>query len=181
MHDGQGGSGLLATLGVPHDLLEGGTNAADLVAIRRALESDWQALEAQADALALPVELEEKLARVLAHSGLLSLRRVGQGTLSTRMELLSASFAEAMLAPATEPLALLRGAVASRTPARLTLDDDPHLGLNRTLLRTYLASALGHHLAMSPVCSPCTVPTRAATARAGSTGRWRPTRCPPSG
>ncbi|SCC93450.1 Putative ATPases of the AAA+ class (fragment) [Thiomonas sp. X19] len=86
-------------------------------------------------------------AGVLAHSGLLSLRRAGQGTLSTRLELLSASFAEAMLAPDTEPLALLRGAVASSAPARLTLDDYPHLGLSRTLLRTYLASALGHHLA----------------------------------
>ncbi|OZB61443.1 MAG: hypothetical protein B7X31_10735 [Thiomonas sp. 13-66-29] len=169
VHDGQGVSGLLATLGVPHDLLEGGTDAAGLVAIRRVLESDWQALEAQADALALPVALEENLARlaalvqlsavdcrllgcacllqalrlledaadtlgpltaakaigvlaalldvpevavkralapagVLAHSGLLSLRRAGQGTLSTRLELFSASFAEAMLAPDTEPL-----------------------------------------------------------------------------
>ncbi|MHB9050550.1 MAG: AAA family ATPase [Thiomonas delicata] len=209
VHDGQGASGLLATLGVPHDLREGGTDAAGLVAIRRVLESDWQALEAQADALALPVALDENLARlaalvqlsdvdcrllgcacllqalrllvdaadtlgpltaakaigvlatlldvpevavkralaprgVLAHSGLLSLRRAGQGTLSTRLELFSASFAEAMLAPDTEPLALLRGAVASSAPARLTLDDYPHLGLSRTLLRTYLASALGH-------------------------------------
>ncbi|SBP89190.1 AAA family ATPase [Thiomonas delicata] len=212
VHDGQGASGLLATLGVPHDLREGGTDAAGLVAIRRVLESDWQALEAQADAFALPVALEENLARlaalvqlsavdcrllgcacllqtlrlfedaadtlgpltpakaigvlatlldlpevavkralapagVLAHSGLLSLRRAGQGTLSTRLELFSASFAEAMLAPDTEPLALLRGAVASSAPARLTLDDYPHLGLSRTLLRTYLASALGHHSA----------------------------------
>lgn len=210
LHDGQGASGLLATLGVPHALREGGTDAAGLAAIRRVLESDWQALEAQADALVLPVELEENLARlaalvqlsaadcrllgcacllqalrlfedaadtlgpltpakaigvlaalldlpevavkralaprgVLAHSGLLSLRRAGQGTLSTRLELFSASFAEAMLAPDTEPLSLLRGAVASSAPARLALDDYPHLGLSRTLLRTYLESALCHH------------------------------------
>ncbi len=210
LHDEQGASALLATLGVPHDLREGGTDAAGLAAIRRVLESDWQALEAQADALAPPVELGKNLARlaalvqlsavdcrllgcacllqtlrlfedtadtlgpltpakaigvlatlldlpevavkqalaprgVLAHSGLLSLRRAGQGTLSTRLEPFSASFAEAMLAPDTEPLALLRGAVACSAPARLTLDDYPHLGLSRTLLRTYLASALGHH------------------------------------
>ncbi|MDE2187916.1 MAG: hypothetical protein KGJ76_14420 [Betaproteobacteria bacterium] len=46
LHDGQGASGLLATLGVPHPLREGGTDATGLAAIRRVLESDWQALEA---------------------------------------------------------------------------------------------------------------------------------------
>ena len=46
LHDGQGASALLATLGVPHALREGGTDATGLAAIRRVLESDWQALEA---------------------------------------------------------------------------------------------------------------------------------------
>lgn len=79
---------------------------------------------------------------VLARSGLLSLDRSGNGTLTSRLDLLSKHFAESVVGCETDPMTLLRDTVALSAPARLTLGDFPHLGEALAILRPYLAQAV---------------------------------------
>ena len=73
----------------------------------------------------------------LARCGLLTLSR-DLGTLKCKLDLLSSSFADTLLTPNVEPLSLLRGIVTPSLPAKLQLDDYPHLGLNLQMLQSYL-------------------------------------------
>lgn len=79
---------------------------------------------------------------VLARSGLLSVDRSGNGTLTSRLDLLSKRFAASVVGCETDPMALLRDTVAPSAPARLTLADFPHLGEALAILRPYLAQAV---------------------------------------
>jgi SpoVK/Ycf46/Vps4 family AAA+-type ATPase len=79
---------------------------------------------------------------VLARSGLLSVDRSGTAVLTSKLDLLSKRFAEAVMGSETDPIALLRDTVAPSAPARLTLDDFPHLGEALAIVRPYLAQAI---------------------------------------
>jgi SpoVK/Ycf46/Vps4 family AAA+-type ATPase len=79
---------------------------------------------------------------VLARSGLLSVDRSGTAVLSSKLDLLSKRFAEAVMGSETDPIALLRDTVAPSAPARLTLDDFPHLDEALAIVRPYLAQAI---------------------------------------
>lgn len=79
---------------------------------------------------------------VLARSGLLSVDRSGTAVLTSKLDLLSKRFAEAVMGSETDPIALLRDTVAPSAPARLTLDDFPHLDEALAIVRPYLAQAI---------------------------------------
>ncbi|MGO4478246.1 AAA family ATPase [Massilia sp. 2TAF26] len=79
---------------------------------------------------------------ILARSGLLSVDHASTGTLTSKLDLLSKQFAESIVGSETDPITLLRDTVAPSAPARLTLDDFPHLGEALAILRPYLTQAL---------------------------------------
>ncbi|SCC93595.1 putative ATPases of the AAA+ class [Thiomonas sp. X19] len=81
----------------------------------------------------------------LARCGLLTLARNGHCTLKGKLDLLSDNFADAILAPDTEPLSLLRGVVTPSPPSKLQLSDYPHLGLNLQMLQGYLQETQAQH------------------------------------
>ncbi|MEW6558954.1 MAG: ATP-binding protein [Pseudomonadota bacterium] len=77
----------------------------------------------------------------LALSGLVKVDDGAHLTMRAKLDLLSGQFADAILTPEAEPMSLLRGVVAPSAPARLQLDDYPHLGLNLQMLLAYLRGA----------------------------------------
>ena len=74
----------------------------------------------------------------LVLSGLIKIEKSGHYQLSGKLELLSEQFADTILAPDADPMALLRGVVSRSAPPTLRLDDYPHLGLNLPMLLAYL-------------------------------------------
>ncbi|QOL48538.1 AAA family ATPase [Massilia litorea] len=78
---------------------------------------------------------------VLARSGLLSVDRGNNGYLRGKLDLLSSSFADHILASETDPLALLRETISPSAPARLVLADYAHIGEALAILRPYLEQA----------------------------------------
>lgn len=80
----------------------------------------------------------------LARCGLLTVAR-DRSTLKSKLDLLSGHFADTLLAPDAEPLSLLRGILTPSQPARLQLDDYPHLGLNLQMLQSYLVETQAQH------------------------------------
>lgn len=79
---------------------------------------------------------------VLARSGLLVLDRGNGGYLRGKLDLLSANFADLILAGETDPLTLLKGTVSPSLPARLALADYGHIDESLGLLKPYLEQAL---------------------------------------
>lgn len=79
---------------------------------------------------------------VLAQSGLVAVDRGSSSTLSSKLELLSDSFADHIVSSDADPIALLRDTVAQAEPAQLTLDDYAHLADSLAVLRPYLRHAL---------------------------------------
>lgn len=90
-----------------------------------------------------PVEVRISLGPhgVLARSGLLSVDRGGTGYLRGKLDVLSSSFADNILACEADPLALLRETICPSAPARLTLDDYAHVGQALAILLPYLRQA----------------------------------------
>ena len=78
---------------------------------------------------------------VLARSGLLSVERGSLAFLRGKLDLLSSSFADNIVACEADPLALLRETICPSAPARLTLDDYAHVGEALAILRPYLEQA----------------------------------------
>jgi len=76
---------------------------------------------------------------VLARSGLLTVDRAISGSLRSKLDLLSNRFADSVVGLDADPISLLRDTVAPSAPARLTLDDFPHLEQELAILRPYLA------------------------------------------
>ena len=78
----------------------------------------------------------------LAQSGLLSLSHGTHDTLSTKLNLLSDRFCDAIASPGVEPLSFLEGSVAPSSAATLHLDNYPHLAAEIRIARNFLASAM---------------------------------------
>jgi transitional endoplasmic reticulum ATPase len=100
------------------------------------------------DTLATLLELDPAEARVslgphgvLARSGLLSVDRGNTGYLRGKLDLLSGSFADNILACEADPLVLLRETICPSAPPRLSLGDYAHIGEALAILRPYLEQA----------------------------------------
>ncbi len=78
----------------------------------------------------------------LVRSGLLNVTGHGSSLLRVKLDLLGDHFADTMLASDVDPMALLKGVVIPSLPARLQLEDYPHLGLNLQMLTAYLQESL---------------------------------------
>lgn len=78
---------------------------------------------------------------VLARSGLLSVDRGSSGYLRGKLDLLSNSFADNILACEADPLVLLRETICPSAPPQLTLDDYAHVGQALAILLPYLRQA----------------------------------------
>ncbi|MGH8470336.1 MAG: AAA family ATPase, partial [Gammaproteobacteria bacterium] len=80
---------------------------------------------------------------LLAQSGLVSLERHrATDTLRSRLNVLSASFADRMLTAEEDPVALLRDTVSLSQPAELSIEDFGHVTESLSVLRPYLRRAL---------------------------------------
>lgn len=79
---------------------------------------------------------------ILARSGLVSVERTGAGNLRAKLDLLSPSFADQILMPRTDPIALLRGTVALAPKSELSFSDYEHLRESLCILRPYLKDSL---------------------------------------
>lgn len=75
---------------------------------------------------------------VLARSGLLSVDRGSTGYLRGKLDLLSSSFADNILACEADPLVLLRETICPSAPPQLSLDDYAHVHAALAILRPYL-------------------------------------------
>lgn len=91
-----------------------------------------------------PAEVRASLSPhgVLARSGLLSVDRGATGYVRGKLDLLSSSFADNVLACEADPLVLLRETISPSAPAQLSLDDYAHIGDALAILRPYLQQAL---------------------------------------
>ena len=91
-----------------------------------------------------PAEVRSSLGPqgVLARSGLLSVDRGSTGYLRGKLDLLSNSFADNILACEADPLVLLRETICPSTPARLALADYAHLDQALAILLPYLRQAV---------------------------------------
>lgn len=78
----------------------------------------------------------------LSRTGLLTLDRSGNNSLTNKLDLLSKSFGEHILASEADPISLLRDTITPSTPPTLTLDDFSHLGQGLAILSPYLQAAL---------------------------------------
>lgn len=78
---------------------------------------------------------------VLARSGLVSMDRSGFQSLRGKLDLLSDSFADLMATSESDPIQLLRGTVATASPARLALADYSHIQPSLAILLPYLRHA----------------------------------------
>lgn len=78
----------------------------------------------------------------LARSGLLALDRDGSNYLRGKLDLLSNSFADIILAGEADPLTLLRDTVSPSAPPTLTLADYGHIAEPLALLKLYLTQSL---------------------------------------
>ena len=79
---------------------------------------------------------------VLSRSGLVTLDRHGVATLRGKLDLLSAGFADLIASADADPVSLLCDMVSPSPPARLTLNDYPHVEPTLAILRPYLKKAL---------------------------------------
>ena len=79
---------------------------------------------------------------LLSRSGILSISRHGSSALRCKLDLLSATFADRMLASDADPIELLRGTVALAPAPELDLSDFTHLGASLDILQPYLRLAL---------------------------------------
>lgn len=79
---------------------------------------------------------------LLSRSGILSVNRHGSGNLRSKLDLLSPTFADRMLASDADPIDLLRGTVACAAAPELDLSDFGHLGASLDVLQPYLRLAL---------------------------------------
>lgn len=89
--------------------------------------------------------LSEKEVRValspqglLASSGVLSVDRLGPGTLRAKLDLISDGFADTMAASETDPVTMLRGTVSAAGPGKLSLKDYAHIQSSIEVMRHYL-------------------------------------------
>ncbi|MBL8364226.1 MAG: ATP-binding protein [Comamonas sp.] len=80
---------------------------------------------------------------LLARSGLVVLDQRGIGSLKNKLDLLSHSFADQMVADDADPIALLRGKIAPAAPGRLALADYGHIQPTLDIARPWLRHALG--------------------------------------
>ena len=78
----------------------------------------------------------------LARSGLVSVSRIGSGTLRGKIDLISDQFADHILSSETDPITLLREVVAEAGPAHLSISDYPHLSTSLQVLQPYLQHAI---------------------------------------
>ena len=78
----------------------------------------------------------------LSRSGLVNISRSKYDSLESRIDLLSSSFADAMLGDVDDPVTLLRHALLECPPPSLTRSDFAHVGDTLSVLEPYLASAL---------------------------------------
>nr|WP_217346318.1 ATP-binding protein [Noviherbaspirillum sp. L7-7A]MBV0880725.1 ATP-binding protein [Noviherbaspirillum sp. L7-7A] len=83
---------------------------------------------------------------VLARSGLLAVDRGTNDYLRSKLDVLSGSFVDHIVAFEADPICLLRDTISSSKPASLTLKDYGHLDQALALLRPYLANALSSGL-----------------------------------
>lgn len=81
---------------------------------------------------------------VLARSGLLSVDRGGSGYLASKLDLVSGTFADAILACDADPLMLLQNTICLSPPARLALSDFAHVGKALEILCPYLEQAVAN-------------------------------------
>jgi SpoVK/Ycf46/Vps4 family AAA+-type ATPase len=79
---------------------------------------------------------------LLARSGLLSVDRRGTGTLRSKLDLLSNSFADLIVANDADPVVLLRDKVVIGLPAQLTITDYDHVAPSLSVLQPYLRHTL---------------------------------------
>lgn len=91
-----------------------------------------------------PAEVRASLSPhgLLARSGLLSVDRGSTGYLRGKLDLLSNSFADNILACEADPLVLLRDTICPSAPATLSLDDYAHVGDALAILCPYLKQAM---------------------------------------
>lgn len=104
-----------------------------------------QAIRALSRILDLPVRpVADALSPqgLLSRSGILSINRHGGGTLRNKLDLLSPTFADRMLASDADPIELLRGTVAPASAPELAMSDFGHLGASLDILQPYLRLAL---------------------------------------
>lgn len=100
-------------------------------------------------ALAVVLDLPQEQVRqalgakgVLARSGLVTCLRNGADTLSSKLDLLSAYFADHILSGDMDPVELLRDTVAPCQPPELSLNDYTHIEPSLSVLLPYLQQAL---------------------------------------
>ncbi|WBS04099.1 ATP-binding protein [Pseudoduganella sp. SL102] len=101
------------------------------------------------DALATILALDRRCVQsalssqgLLARSGLLAIDRGSSGSLRSKLDLLSDSFADMILGEEADPMALLKDMVSPSSPALLDLADYEHLAESLALLKPYLEQAL---------------------------------------
>lgn len=114
--------------------------------------ADWlgsltttKAIRALARILDLPQrKVAERLSPqgILTRSGIVAIDRTGACTLRAKLDLLSSSFGDRMLASRTDPIDLLRGTVILAPKSELVLSDFAHLRTSLDILRPYLCHAL---------------------------------------
>lgn len=75
---------------------------------------------------------------VLAKSGLVSIDHSGSSLLRSKLDLLSAHFADAVSSSDAEPVTFLRGTVSPSAVGHLELSDYGHIGPSLAILRPYL-------------------------------------------
>lgn len=78
---------------------------------------------------------------LLSRSGILAINRRGSGSLRSKFDLLSDTFADRMLCSDADAVELLRGVVALAPASELELSDYNHLSTSLDLLRPYLRIA----------------------------------------
>lgn len=83
---------------------------------------------------------------VLARSGLLAVDRGTNDYLRSKLDVLSGSFVDHIVAFEADPVSLLHDTISPSKPASLTLKDYGHLDQALALLRPYLANALSSGL-----------------------------------
>lgn len=78
----------------------------------------------------------------LMRTGIFNLSNFEQGFLTSKLDVLSVSFADTLYCGTVSPLALLRDEIKSSVPAQLKIKDYPHLSAHLDILLPYLEHSL---------------------------------------
>lgn len=102
----------------------------------------FHALSVLLDLPEIEIRASLNIQGALAKSGLVSVDRSGNSTLSGKLDLLSESFADHIFSSEADPVSLLRDTVAPGSPAQLGIADYDHIAPSLSILRPYLATSI---------------------------------------